>query len=259
MTTINEIQNIPLIDVVTGKPTPYFRQYIYELWLRTGGISSTVSDFTDISSGILVKTADDSYAGRTVEAGSSKVSVTNPGGIAGNITLDIVEANFSATLALIAAKQPFDAELTALAGLISAANKLPYFTGSGTAALADFTPGAWVSWTPGFTGFSAAPTVTARYSLIGKTCTVAIYTTSTGTSDTTGFTITGLPFTCVNNTLRFYGKGIGQDNSAVTGITAWVAPNTTVLTLAKGDSLTAASWTGSGNKDCNITFTYEIA
>lgn len=40
---------------------------------------------------------------------------------------------------LSATYQPLDADLTAIAGLTSAADRLPYFTGSGTASLATFT------------------------------------------------------------------------------------------------------------------------
>lgn len=56
-------------------------------------------------------------------------------GISSFIQTLLDDANAATALTTLGA-QPLDAELTALAGLVSAADRLPYFTGSGTASLA---------------------------------------------------------------------------------------------------------------------------
>lgn len=88
---------------------------------KTGAVTLQVADITDMSAN-----------------GRSLVSAANYAAMRALLDLE-VGTDFLSPAAIAAAYQPLDADLTALAGLTSAADKVPYFTGSGTAAVADFT------------------------------------------------------------------------------------------------------------------------
>ena len=117
---------------------------------------------------------------------------------------------------------------------------------------------AWNAWTPGFTGFSADPsTANYFYKLVGKICFVSIPGGS-GTSNTTAFTITGLPATS-GSVAQWVSIAFPQDNSSNIdkNCMGQIGASSTTLTLYLAGSDTG--WTASNNKAVGATFFYETA
>ena len=114
---------------------------------------------------------------------------------------------------------------------------------------------AWTAFSPGVTGFSSPAVFTGVYKKIGKTVFIQLSMTSSGTSNSSGFTITNLPYAAKRSTqFTFYAynngawlESIGYGNFAAGG---------TTITLNK--NITNNNWTTSGGKGVRIpTFFYE--
>ncbi len=115
---------------------------------------------------------------------------------------------------------------------------------------------SWGTWTPGWTGFSANPAVSfARFLIVGPICFINYGESSLGTSNSSSFTLTGLPVPAAAiaglHPIRVTDNGSAQSNPGRVSFSGQVA------TLAL--NLGGTGFTSSGAKGASIVAWYEIA
>ncbi len=218
-----------------------------------------VSDTVTMSAatGANKKVLQSDFLAGVYRAGGGTVVAVSDGGT-GSTTA--INARGSLGLGIGTAVQAWDADLDAFAGLTSAANFFPYYTGSAAMGTAQYVP--WTAYVPSFQGgFSGTPQGGVyRYMQIGKTVFVNITQNNPGTSNLASKSIM-LPVSPAGTANNAYASAIVVDagTTVAVGSYAAVASSGTTITFHKGWG-GLNGWTTSGT--CRIvgcSIVYEAA
>lgn len=120
--------------------------------------------------------------------------------------------------------------------------------------------GVWSDWTPTLTGWSANPTgAFYRYARFGNVVVCALAQGSSGTSNSTGVTIT-LPIQAANTVNGVWSAPCRfSDNSVTSTVSGMVYITAGSTTASFFTNWAAAGWTASGGKSIiSAVFKYEV-